>query len=95
MDQDVEGVINNARLCGAKVLQKIEVRPTLGTKGYQLSVDDRVIREMLQCGRDVVEPLVQNVLPPGLECRSTSTPHGLQPIAVQLDFLCCAGGYVA
>jgi hypothetical protein len=37
--------------------------------------------------RDVVELLVQNVLPPGIEGRSTSAPHGLQPIAVELDFV--------
>jgi hypothetical protein len=86
VDQDVEGVINNARLCGAKALEKIEVRPSIGTQGHQLSVDDRVIREILQGGRNVVKPLVQDVSPPRVE-GSASTPDDLQPIAVQLDFV--------
>ena len=56
VNQDVEGVINNARFCGAKILQKIEVGPAVGAKGYQFSVDDCVIREIFQGLRDVVEP---------------------------------------
>jgi hypothetical protein len=47
MDQYVESVIKNARFCRAEVLQKIKIRPTIQAKGYQLSVDDRVIREIL------------------------------------------------
>jgi hypothetical protein len=87
VDQDVEGIVDNARFCGAKVLEKIEVRPSIGTNGHQLSVDDRVIREGLQCGRDKAKPLVQDVLAPRIESCSASTPDGRQPIAVQLDFL--------
>jgi hypothetical protein len=69
-------------------LEKIKVRPSVRAKGHLLSIDDRVMREILQGGRDVLEPLVQDVLPSGIEGRSTSTPHDLQPIAVQLDFFC-------
>ena len=42
MDQDVKGIVENARLGGAEVLQKIEIRPTVGAKRYQLSVDHRI-----------------------------------------------------
>jgi hypothetical protein len=87
VDKDIEGVVDNARFGGPKILQKIEVRPTIRAKRHQLSVDDCVIWEITQCGRDVWEPLVQDVLPPGVEGRSTSTPHGFQSIAVQLDFV--------
>jgi hypothetical protein len=75
VDQDVERAIDNAGFRGAEVLEKIEVRPAIGAKGYQLSVDHRFIRKILQCGRDIVELLVQDVLSPGIERRSTSTSH--------------------
>jgi hypothetical protein len=68
-------------------LEKIEVSPSIGTNGHQLSVDDRVIREVLQCGRDEAKPLVQDVLAPRIESCSASTPDGRQPIVVQLDFV--------
>jgi hypothetical protein len=38
MDQNIESVIDNAGFRGAEILQKIEVRPAIGAKGYQLSV---------------------------------------------------------
>jgi hypothetical protein len=32
MNQDVEGLVDNARLCGAKVLQQIKVGPSVGPR---------------------------------------------------------------
>jgi hypothetical protein len=46
MHQDVEGVVDNARFCGANVLQPIKIRPAVGAEGYQLSIDDRLIRKI-------------------------------------------------
>jgi hypothetical protein len=34
-----------------------------------------------------MELVVEQVLTPGIEGRSTSTPHGLQPITIKLDFV--------
>jgi hypothetical protein len=52
VDQDIEGIVDNARFCGSKILQKIEVRSTIRAKGYQFAVDDCVIWEITQCDRD-------------------------------------------
>jgi hypothetical protein len=38
VDQDVKGVVENARLCGAEVLQQIEVWSAVWTERYQLSI---------------------------------------------------------
>ena len=43
------------------------IRPAIGAQGYQLSVDDRVIREMVERCRDVRKLLVEHVLAPRVE----------------------------
>ena len=74
MHQDVEGVVDDARLRGAKVLQEMEVRPAVGAEGYQFSVDHRVVGKMLQGRRDVREPLVEHILPARIERRGAAGP---------------------
>jgi hypothetical protein len=50
------------------------------SQGLPALLDDRFVREILQGARDLVEALVQDVLSPGIEGRSTNTSHGLQSI---------------
>jgi hypothetical protein len=46
MNQDVKSKVDNARLCGAKVLQQMKIRPAVGAESYHLPVDDRLTRKM-------------------------------------------------
>ena len=87
VDQDVEGVVENARFRGAKVLEEIEIRPAIWTKRYQLSVDHRTVRKIFQCRRYVMKLLVKDILPAGVEGCFAGTPHHLKPVSVQLDFI--------
>ncbi|HET6217165.1 MAG TPA: hypothetical protein VFE27_09140 [Acidobacteriaceae bacterium] len=95
MNRDVESIVDNARLCGAKVLQHIKTRPSVGAEGYQLSIDNRLIREILQGRRNVREPLVEHILSARIKRSHTALSHYLKPIAVEFYFLCGAGSYVA
>ena len=65
MNQDGEGVVENARFCGAKVLQQIKIRQSVGTEGYQLSIDHRFNRKVLQGRRNGWESLVEHILSSG------------------------------
>ena len=87
VDQDVKSVVVNARLCGAKVLQQIEIRPPVWTESYHFSVEHSVVRKVLQCRCNVGELLVEHVLAAGIERRFAATPHDLKAISVQFDFV--------
>ena len=38
-DQNVEGIVVNPRLCRAKVLKQVEIRPAFIVEGYQFPID--------------------------------------------------------
>jgi hypothetical protein len=95
MNQDVEGVVDNARLRGAIVLQQMKFRPAVGAEGYQLPIDDRLIRKILQGRRNVRKPLVEHILPARIKRSHAAVSYYLKSIAIEFDFLCGAGSYVA
>ncbi len=66
MNQDVEGVVDNARLRGAKVLQQMKVRPAIGTEGHQLSINHGVIRKIpVRRSRCTETSLARHISPAG------------------------------
>ena len=77
MDQDVKDIVKECAIRRGEVLEKGKVRPTIGAKGHQLSVDAGIIREIHQGGRDVVEPCGR----PGLIRRRNAHLDGVDKTA--------------
>ena len=70
-----------------KFCKQIEVWSAVWAERYQLSIDHRVIRKTVQCRRNVMELLIEHVLPARVEGCFAGTPHDLKPVAIQLDFI--------
>ena len=84
VDQDVKGLVNNPRLCRAEVLQEIEIGLAIHAEGYHLSVDHRIVWEVLQCPCDVGKLLVEHVLSARIECDFAAMPYDFKPVPSSL-----------
>jgi hypothetical protein len=53
----------------------------------ELSIDHRIVRQIVQGCRDVRELLVQHILPARVEGCFAYASHDLKPVSIQLDFV--------
>jgi hypothetical protein len=87
MDEDIEGVIVDMRFCRAEVLEQIEVGVAIRVQRYKFTVDHGACRKVVEGFGDVVEFLVEDVLPARIQRGFTDTAHDLQAIAIELDLI--------
>ena len=62
MDKDVERVIDDSSLCGAKVLQKIEVWLSVAPKRQEFPVDNCLVRKTVLGVGNVLEFRVEDIM---------------------------------
>ncbi len=94
VNEDVEGVIVNVGLGGFEILEEIEVRLTVRRQRDKLAIEHRAGREVVEGFCNEVEFTVQDVLTARIKCCFAARAHRLKPVAIELNFLCCVGGYV-
>ena len=95
MREDIERIIDNARLSGTGFLQEVEVGVAVRSDSDYLPVNNGACRQIFQCLRNVAESIVEYVPFTRVKRDVLFSPHGFKSIPVELDFLCGATSYVA